>query len=379
METVYSDDILFAKLKRVFGKLWIVLELTGIFVFEKKNVSKMSRCSLILLEFCFPAFLHCNLFYLWYCIITNGKLNYELIIDITIPLLSIILWWLIYVRRNLLKNYYAHMISVTVVIKESQRRTLSYLINISLIFVVIYYIFFTGVQVIQGNVLVATTLLYFRTAQEIILPSVVAILYCSNCYFLLLGLRSIKSKLEQQPDMCSEGVRKICKLYFSVIQGIEKFEDLFSTPVFILVANNFCLVSLIVMDMLYVRDWISKLMVEAVFYCLYVFASLGVLTICAANIPLEMQRIKSVLLNKMSASSFEGGLLGNEKCIELLLKRDVFILTSCNVFQFDRGFLLKALVTVVAQAIVVSQLVHSVQIISSSEEESSLIKQPENF
>ncbi|GFX22769.1 uncharacterized protein TNCV_4839061 [Trichonephila clavipes] len=270
---LYSDDILFVELKRVFGKLWIVLELTGIFVFEKKNVSK----------------------------------------------------------------------------------------------------------VIQGNVLSATTLLYFRTAQEIIFPSVAAILYCSNCYFLLLGLRSIKSKLEQQPDMCSEGVRKICKQYFSIIKGVEKFEDLFSAPVFILVVNNFCIVSLIVMDMLHVQDWISKLMVEAVFYCLYFFVSLGVLTICAANIPLEMQRIKSILLNKMSASSFEGGLLCNEKYIELLLKRDVFILTSCNVFQFDRCFLLKALVSVVAQAIVVSQLVHSIQIISSSDEDSSLNKQPESL
>ncbi|GFQ82600.1 hypothetical protein TNCT_63181 [Trichonephila clavata] len=91
-----------------------------------------------------------------------------------------------------------------------------------------------------------------------------------------------------------------------------------------------------------------------------------------------MQRIQSELLNKMSVSSFEGGLLYNEKYIELLLKRDVVILTSCNVFQFDRGFLLKALVSVVAQAIVVSQLVYSIQIISSSGEDSWL-KKPENF
>ncbi|GFQ82599.1 hypothetical protein TNCT_63171 [Trichonephila clavata] len=104
-----------------------------------------------------------------------------------------------------------------------------------------------------------------------IFPSVVAVLYCSNCYVLLLGLRSVKGKLEQQPDMCSEDVRKICKQYFSIIRGVEKFEDLFSAPVFILVANDFCIVSLIVIDMLYVRDWVSKLMVEAVFFIVCTF------------------------------------------------------------------------------------------------------------
>ncbi|GFS60687.1 uncharacterized protein TNIN_130991 [Trichonephila inaurata madagascariensis] len=187
----------------------------------------------------------------------------------------------------------------------------------------------------------------------------------------LTGLRCIKSKLEQKPDMCSENVRKICKYYFGIIQGIEKFEDFFSAPVFILVVSNFCIVSLMVMDMMYVTNWVSKLMTEAVFYCLYIFGSLGVLTICAANIPLEMQRIKAVLLNKMSASSLEGRLLCNEKYIKLLLKRDVCVLTACNVFHFDRAFFLKALVSVIAQAIVAFQLYYSLQISSKDQDSSS--------
>ncbi|GFQ69000.1 uncharacterized protein TNCT_176001 [Trichonephila clavata] len=110
------------------------------------------------------------------------------------------------------------------------------------------------------------------------------------------------------------------------------------------------------MSMMYVPDWMSKAIVEAVFYFLYIFGTLGILTVWAANIPLEMQRIKSMILNKMSESSLEGGLLCNVKNIQLLLNKDVCVLTAFNVFQFDRGFLLKALVSVIAQAVVIFQL-----------------------
>ncbi|GFX22766.1 hypothetical protein TNCV_4839031 [Trichonephila clavipes] len=169
---------------------------------------------------------------------------------------------------------------------------------------------------------------------------------------------------------CPLSTTKLSKNYVEIIKDIEVFEDLFSVPVFILVLKDFCTVSITIMDMMYVPDWASKLGTEASFYFLYIFGTLGFLTICAANIPLEMQRIRSVLLNKMSASSTEGRLLCNVKNIELLLNRDVCVLTACNVFQFDRVFLLKALISVIAQAAVIYQL-GSLLVETSSKNENS--------
>ncbi|GFT44999.1 uncharacterized protein NPIL_650151 [Nephila pilipes] len=172
----------------------------------------------------------------------------------------------------------------------------------------------------------------------------------------------MKNAFNKQLDIaCPLSATKLTDSYLEIIRDIECFEELFSAPVFILVFKDFCTVSIIIMDMMYVKNWMSKLMIEAVFYLLYIFVTLGVLTVCAANIPLEMQRIKSVLLNKMSVSSLHGGLLCHDKSFELLLKREACVLTACNMFNFDRGFLMKSLVTVIAQAVVVFQLGSSLQ------------------
>ncbi|GFY64477.1 uncharacterized protein TNIN_457461 [Trichonephila inaurata madagascariensis] len=204
-------------------------------------------------------------------------------------------------------------------------------------------------------------MIYCRTAQEMIFPSVVAVLYCSNCYFLLSNLRFIKGKLEQQPDLYSEIVRKIIKNYFIVLKGVEKFEDLFSAPIFVVVVGNFCIVPIIIMDMMYIEDWISSLMLESVAYLAFIFATLGVLSVCAANIPLEISRIKSVLLDKLSCMSNQTNLFRVNKQVSIVLKRDSCILTGCNVFQFDRGFLLRALVTVISQAVLIFELGKSIR------------------
>ncbi|GFU45042.1 uncharacterized protein TNCV_4235361 [Trichonephila clavipes] len=117
--------------------------------------------------------------------------------------------------------------------------------------------------------------------------------------------------------------------------------------------------------MMHRENWVSELLLESVLYLTLVLGSMGVLTMYAGNIPLEMSRIKVILLNKLSEQSNGDCLRFGEKQINYIIKRDVNVLTACNLFEMDRGFLLKVLITVVAQAVVIYQLRSSGQLLSS--------------
>ncbi|GBN12919.1 hypothetical protein AVEN_264953-1 [Araneus ventricosus] len=148
----------------------------------------------------------------------------------------------------------------------------------------------------------------------------------------------------------------LTKNYLQVVKGVETFEELFSNPVAVIVFKDFCTVSIVIMDILHVENWLSEMMTETILYFALIFGTLGILTKCAADIPLEMLRIKSVLLDKVSEQIQKNGFLRYDTQINLLLKREVSVLTACNVFSFDRGFLLKAVITIIAQAVVIDQL-----------------------
>ncbi|GBM37926.1 hypothetical protein AVEN_72840-1 [Araneus ventricosus] len=98
---------------------------------------------------------------------------------------------------------------------------------------------------------------------------------------------------------------------------------------------------------------------ESLLYPTLIFIFTGVSTVHAANIPLEMSSIKSLLWDKMATETFEYGRLGNGRDIWLILKRNVCVLTACKIFSFDRGFLLKAVVIVYAQAVAYYQLTYA--------------------
>ncbi|GFQ86072.1 uncharacterized protein TNCT_702711 [Trichonephila clavata] len=146
------------------------------------------------------------------------------------------------------------------------------------------------------------------------------------------------------------------KKYMAVVKSVEMFEDLFSTPALFLMMKNFCTLSIAIMDMMYIKNWISKLSLEVFFYFAFIFVSLGILTVYAGNIPLELSSIKTVLLDIMSEQSGPDGSFCGEKQIQCIFQRDVTVLTGWKIFNFDRGFLLKSLVTVIAQAVLIYQL-----------------------
>ncbi|GFT44994.1 uncharacterized protein NPIL_650131 [Nephila pilipes] len=361
METIVisNNDALIAELLHKCGKLWTVLEVTGIPVLEDRHKKGVKCITSVMKRLCFPLLLHCNLLYLWYSTVRVGGLNYGTIIDLVLPFLPNILWWMIYTRRVSLKMLLIRMANVSVHVKQSYYHP--YVVNISLFVVFIYPPVLTLMKVAQNYPVLAEEVL--RNVQEIIFPSLVTVMYIKLCSLLLQNLRSYKNIFHKQLDISNSfSVVKLIKFYVEITKDIETFENLLSAPVFILILKIFFTVSLTIMDMLSIENWMSTLMLEALGYFVFIFGTLGVLSICAANIPLEIIRIKSVLLDKISAQSHQDGMLCGEKQILFVLKRDLCVLTACNIFPLDRGFLLKAVATVIAQAVIFHQLGSSLSV-----------------
>ncbi|KAF8791892.1 hypothetical protein HNY73_003559 [Argiope bruennichi] len=197
----------------------------------------------------------------------------------------------------------------------------------------------------------------FRNLQEIIFPCLVAITYSSTCYLLLQILRSCKSMFHKELDLSySLNVEKLKNNYLELTRCVDTFEDIFSNLILIIVFNDFCFVSLITMDIMYEPKWTSEFLLESPAYLLFILGILGFLSICAADIPLEMMNIKSILLEKMLTHPHQDAFPYNEKQIALLLKKDPCVLTAGKALLFDRGFLLHAVTAVIAQAVVIYQL-----------------------
>ncbi|GIY06705.1 uncharacterized protein CEXT_102811 [Caerostris extrusa] len=290
----------------------------------------------MVLKFCYPLLLHGMLFYCWTLTVMDGKLNYATIIDTILPFLPCVMWVMIYRIRTSLKTLLVYMANTITTGSTRQSRYLPIATNIALLMTFAYPPFLLAMKLIQGNSIRLVEIC--RNIQEILFPSILTVLYSSICYSLYCNLVLCKKLFLTKLDMsCSLTVKTLHENYINVLKSVELFEDLLSNPVFFLVFQNFCTVSIIVMDMMNVKDWMSTLMLEALAYFVYILAGLGILTILADKITLEVQSIKMVLLDKISEQSDRDILFINEKLITLTLKRDACVFTG-KVFRLREVF-----------------------------------------
>ncbi|GFQ67860.1 uncharacterized protein TNCT_264661 [Trichonephila clavata] len=355
---ITSEDALIAVLKKQCGKLWTVLKLTGISIFQEPHQKGFSYFLFAIQKFCYPVFLHCNLLYILYGTINSReKIDYAFIIDIITPLLINAMWWMMYMRRYAFKTFLVHIAQTMSTNLVSQTRYMAHVINASLFVIFIYPFVMAKIMLSENTEFAMNVVEIFRPVHEVVFPSILSVIYTTMCYILFQNLRIIKTKFQKDLNLSSVNtVTKLKQNYLDVVKGIEMLENLFSVPAFILVVKNIGALSIVVMDMMDRTDWMSELLLEAVLHMTLIFGSMGVLTVVAGNIPLEMSSIKAILLDKLSKQSNEDGLRYGEKQINYIIKRDVNVLTACNVFEFDRGFLFKVMISVIAQAVVIYQL-----------------------
>ncbi|GFY45846.1 uncharacterized protein TNIN_363991 [Trichonephila inaurata madagascariensis] len=359
---ITSEAALIAVLKKQCGKLWRVLEMTGISIFQEPHRKGFPYFLFTIQKLCYPVFLHCNLLYLLYGTIhSRDKIDYAFMIDIITPLLINAMWWMMYMRRYAFKTLLVHIAQTMSTNLVSQTRYMAHVIHISLFVIFIHPFVMAKIMFSENTEFAMNVVEIFRPVHEIIFPSILSVIYTTMCYILFQNLRIIKIRFQKELNLSSMvTVTKLKQNYLDVVKGIEMLEDLLSVPAFILVVKNIGALSIVVMDMMHRENWISELLLEAVLHMTLILGSMGVLTMYAGNIPLEMSCIKSILLDELSKQSNKDGLRCGEKQINYILKRDVNVLTACNVFEFDRGFLLKVMISVIAQAVVIYQLGSSV-------------------
>ncbi|KAF8794964.1 hypothetical protein HNY73_002871 [Argiope bruennichi] len=337
------------------GKLLNILEFTGIQTNENRTDSEQKYILDIFQRFWYPTFLHGSLLYLWYATISGGKLDYSMIIDLVLPLLPSVMWLLIRRQKTSFKLFLADLSAITSKHFTSHNRCLLCTTNVALSFLIVYPILLITMRILQGNVINVKEV--FRILQEAIFPCTVVITYTSICYLLLQNLRFFTKMFHEKLDLtCSRDVKNAIKEYLDVVKNVEMFEKLFCNVAFVVVLHNFFVIAILVMDIKDSENWMSTFMLEALSEMIFIFVSLGMMTICAGNISLEMATIKSVLLDKMFIQSDQVVSSDCNKCINMLLKKDVCTLTASKAFSFDRGFLFKALATVVAQVVVIYEL-----------------------
>ncbi|GFV89722.1 uncharacterized protein TNCV_827141 [Trichonephila clavipes] len=107
-------------------------------------------------------------------------------------------------------------------------------------------------------------------------------------------------------------VEKLNKNYLETVKRVENFERFFAVPAFVSVIQYFCTVSIIIMDVMFLYDWKAERFLENALYLAFMFGFLGVLSLYAGDIFLEMLSATIVLLDKMTDKAYKGGLLAGE-------------------------------------------------------------------
>ncbi|CAL1300400.1 unnamed protein product [Larinioides sclopetarius] len=344
------------ELEKHLGKLLVVLELAGIPITEGRKGSKQGYILNLFKKLCFPIFLHLSCIYLLYERLSKGVLNYGIVIDTILPILPCIMWIMMRCQDSALKLFLADLSRATSTNFKSRNRSLSYTTNAAICFIFIYPFLLIGLRFAQENAVNVTEV--FRILQEALFPNTMAIVYMAICYLLLQKLRFCKKMLQKRLDLTCITAVNMMKDYLNIIKCVENFESLLSSITFVILVHDLLIVTILIIDMFYFENFISFILYEALAEMLYVFFSLGIMSIFAGNVSSEIKAIKAVLSEKMFTQLDQGDVTNNEKHVNLLLRKDVCDLTVGKAIVFDRGFLLKALLVTLAEVILISSIIH---------------------
>lgn len=352
-----------------FGMLWTILSLMGLNVFEETKKRRCIFVSRMIRKFGFPFLMTCSMVYVTYHLIIRIKLiDYESALDISLAVLPNLMWLLMNKRKSLLINLLSHLSKMTPQV-VTDRSLNPRVMNFILVCAFVYPTFVSTVNLYRngrngtfnkGYIQTDEDIFfeYVQKAQKMIFPSILALTYTALCYIFVRHLRFYNSEFSKATDIRSSyDLKLLVEGYIEVVNGIQLFQDIFSSPAFLLMWQNFCVVSFLALEAMNKGSWMESLMLEAILFMSHACAIIGVVTVCAAEVPLLMQRIKLSLLNLSSRKLAQEGSAFGEKHVDIVIKMEATVLTACNVFPFDRGFLLKAIGAVVAQAVIFHQII----------------------
>lgn len=345
------------------GVLLRVLSILGINVLDENN-SRLNRAFKAAQTYIFPILITSFMCYKTCSTIIEEPLNSTTFILISVTVLPNIMWCTTYLKRSSFKKLLDHLNT-----EKSYTRKVpplkSFAVNAFVIFGFVFppimqtmVFYFNGHFYSLSNLDIVSD--YCLKIHEILFPTILATTYSSLCSILFRRLKFSHAQLRQVPATSDPNkVKSLVQDYLDVVFVIGIFQETFSAPVFFLMWQNICTVSFSLMEALFDQTrFVESKLVDAVLYIVHACGVIGVVTVVAAEIPLEMQRIKSSLIAINFQRLLKNELVFGEKYIDMILRMDLTVLTALNVFSFDRGFLLKALAALMAQVLVFYQIIN---------------------
>lgn len=340
--------------------LWKVYSLMGLNVSEGYRNKKCTRLSRMIQKLSFPLLMTCNMVYVVYCMTIRFKsMNYAFALDILMTALPNVMWFLMHNRKMLLIHFLSHL--------RKMSNQIFFVTPINNCFVngILFCAFMYPISVAtfnlyplkmdgafnKGSVKTHGDVLfeYMQKAQEMIFPSILALTYTTLCYIFVRHLRFYHSEFSKTKKLRPvHQLKTLTEGYLEVVNGLQLFQDIFSSPLFFLMWQNFCVVSYLALKA--INEGFQRSTPEEILFMCHACTIIGSVTVCAAEVPLLMQRIRLSLLNLSSRK------IAKDE-VDSVLQIESTVLTACNVFVFERGFLLKAIGAVVAQAVIFHQVV----------------------
>lgn len=346
-----------------FGYLWIVFYFMGIDIFKISFKLKCINvnCSTVQ-KYLFPMTITCNAAYILYLTWnTSPILSYETLLNTTMTILPNVIWLTVFLQKRSLRTFLLHVVTISKSLSEEN----NFLANITNTFLFITFSFpiviaslewnkrKKGIPAQEYNIETHIRKLIEQTWiiwHQLTIPAIVAILYVCISYCLIRQLRFCKRQFKKlQVDTSSKVVESLLKWYLEIVKCVEEFQNVSSSFVFCILWQYFCVVSFGVMELMYYRIKDTLLMVEVVLYIFHSSCVIGVVTVFAAEIPLELQQIRIVLFDVYFGRFHCKGKL--KDCLDTILKKEPPVLSACNIFVFERSFILKALGGIVGQAV----------------------------
>ncbi|GBM02814.1 hypothetical protein AVEN_51998-1 [Araneus ventricosus] len=348
-----------------YGWLRYVWAVFGIDIFGMSEGIGCRYITQLLTKYIFPIVFFGNFLYSliknWYIYetISSSKIMITIIL-----IISALLWVSVSCNKLSIRKFLTKLTLVNKTVSFKSKEKMKKLISIALLVEIVWmllqscllwYIFGSRQQKVFLSFLKFFALIW----QYYGLTSAFVVTYCSTCCFLIHILRNCKETAEHLVAKPTTGkMFSFFSEYHEAVKSIEEFQHEFSACSFFCTVQLTFALSFDVLVVVEQKPTQALRVIQTIFFFLMSCASMLGVTVSAAQVPLEMDRIRDIL---MSANpKYVQKLLTDrefEVLVNMALQKRSIVMSGWNLLFFERSFLLKTFGVVFAQAVLFHQII----------------------
>ncbi|GBM67219.1 hypothetical protein AVEN_162149-1 [Araneus ventricosus] len=347
----------------LYGYLWTALTTLGIDIFPTHKQKASSRVIYIMKKCFFPGLFFLNFLQCFIRTWLSSQLDsYVIIMDITLHINPVCLWISVFYHRLAIQEFITRL-AITTKIAVGFGKNIKRAININLLIQFVYvllqacllwYNFGDENEYSALTIFKNFSLLFHDNSLSIVITTA----YCSICCIFVHLLKNCEKTAKQLVAQPSSAIlTHLLTEYYDILKNIENFQNTFSTCTF------FCMMQSILSLSFDMMHWVSgkkigaSAMLQAVIFLFHSCWLVLSLTICAGEIPLEMRRVKGIFVNANPEYLKCMKDIHFKTLVDLIQRKKVPVLSSCNIMVFDRAFILKIFGILSAQTVIFYQLI----------------------